>query len=481
MNLRIVIQVLGNLLMLESVGLVPPLLISLYYHENAASAFALCIALSSIIGFLMFRTPVFNKKIKVKEGFCIVSLGWILVSIFGALPFIFSGSIPSFVDAFFETVSGFTTTGATLVNDIESLPYGILFWRSFTHWIGGMGILVFTLAIFPAIGVGSFQIFKAESPGPIADKIVPRIQDTAKVLYTTYIGLTLLEIILLKLGGMNLFDSTVHTFGTVGTGGFSTKNNSIGAYDSAYIQVVISIFMILSGTSFSLYYGFYRKKWREVLRNEELKLYIGIIFISIVLITFNIYGGIYKSIGKSLQHALFQVSSIITTTGYATVDFDQWPIFSKTILFALMIVGGCAGSTAGGMKNIRILVLLKLIKREFSKILHPRAIIPVKIGNKALSTDILTSISSFSALYILIFFLGTIAISLEGIGLVSASSAVASMLGNVGPGFDFVGPTRNYLQFSIPSKLLLTSFMLLGRLELFTVLILFSPNFWKNK
>jgi len=481
MNIRIVIHVLGILLMLEAIGLTVPFGISLYYNENAAFAFSASIFISLVSGFCLSRIPVLQNKVKIRESFCIVSFGWILVSIMGALPFFLSGSIPSFIDAFFETVSGFTTTGATIVNDVESLPYGILFWRSFTHWIGGMGILVFTLAILPAIGAGTFQIFKAEAPGPIADKIVPRIHDTAKVLYTTYIGFTLLEIILLKLGGMNLFESTLHTFGTVGTGGFSTRNSSIGAYENPYIHIVISIFMILSGASFSLYYGLYKKKWREVFRHEELRLYIAIITGSVLLIALNIHGSVYKSMKISIQHALFQVSSIITTTGYATVDFNQWPTFSKAILFVLLLLGGCAGSTAGGFKIIRSLILFKLIRREFLKLLHPRAIIHIKVGNRAIPGDVLASISSFAALYFLIFILGTLLISLEGIDLVSASSAAASALGNVGPGFNFVGPTQTYSSFSAQSKLLLTGLMLLGRLELFTVILLFSPTFWKSK
>ena len=481
MNIRIVIHVLGILLMLEAVGLAVPFMISLHCGEKAASAFGASILISLITGFCLSRIPVLHKKIKIRESFCIVSFSWIFVSIIGALPFFLSGSIPSFIDAFFETVSGFTTTGATIINDVESLPYGILFWRSFTHWVGGMGILVFTVAILPALGAGTFQIFKAEAPGPIAGKIVPRIRDTAKFLYITYIGLTLLEIILLKLGGMNLFESTLHTFGTVGTGGFSVRNSNIAAYKSPYIHIVISIFMILSGTSFALYYGLLKKKWREILNHEELRLYMLIIIGSVILIALNIHGSIYKSIGTSLQHALFHVSSIITTTAYTTVDLNQWPTFSKIILFLLMLLGGCAGSTAGGFKIIRALILLRLIKREFLKLLHPRAIIHIKIGDRTLSGDVLAAISSFSALYFLMIFLGALFISLEGVDLLSAFSASISALANVGIGFDFVGTSQTYGSFSAQSKLFLSGLMLLGRLELFTVILLFSPAFWKNK
>jgi trk system potassium uptake protein TrkH len=427
------------------------------------------------------RIPQKNKTIKIKEGFAIVSLGWILASVFGSMPFIVSGSIRSFADAFFETVSGFTTTGATVVADVEILPYGILFWRSFTHWIGGMGILVFTLAILPAMGVGGYQIFKAETPGPIAGRIVPKIKDTAKILYVVYVGLTLSQIILLRLGGMNLFDSAVHTFGTVGTGGFSTKNTSIGYYNSTYIYLVISIFMVLSGVNFSLYYALLKGKWKDVIKNEELLFYLGVIGVSVILIALSINANIYNNIGESLKQSFFQVSSVITTTGYATTDYDKWTTFSKGILFTLLFFGPCAGSTGGAIKSIRLLVLLKLIKREISKALHPRAIIPVKIGQNALSSETLSGISSFFVLYIVVFVLGTIALSLEGKGLITASSAAAATLGNVGPGFELVGPACNYNSFSNISKYIMSGLMLLGRLELFTVIALFSREFWRGE
>lgn len=323
MNYGIVIKVLGNLLMLEALGMVPSLMLSIYYQQQDMSAFLRCITLTVLIGFFMSKIPVHKKMIKAREGLTIVSLGWVLVSFFGALPFVLSGSIPSLVDAFFETVSGFTTTGATIINDIEILPRGILFWRSFTHWIGGMGILVFTVALLPALGVGGFQIFKAESPGPITDKIVPRIKDTAKILYITYFCITLLEMLLLKLGGMSIYEAAIHTFGTVGTGGFSTRNASIGAFDSTYIYMIISIFMILSGTNFSLYYELYKGNWRSVFKNQELRLYLGIIGISVFLITWNMNANLYHNIGESFKHALFQVSSITTTTGYGTANFDE--------------------------------------------------------------------------------------------------------------------------------------------------------------
>lgn len=481
MNYGVIIKVLGNLLLVEAGLMIPSLLVALYYNQTDKLAFLYSIIITGIIGLIMSKCFKNKKGIKAKEGLAIVAFGWILASFFGSLPFIFSRSIPSWVDAFFETVSGFTTTGATIVDNVEALPNGILFWRSFTHWIGGMGILVFTIAILPTLGVGGFQIFKVESPGPMPDRIVPRVKDTAKILYTTYIVITIIEIILLLFGGMSLFDSAVHTFGTVGTGGFSVKNASVGAYDSTYIHLVIGIFMMLSGINFSLYYSLSKGKWKEVLKDEELRLYLGIITASVILIAYNINKTMYHDIGLSLRDSFFQVSSIITTTGYATVDFDKWPTFSKGILFLLMFVGGCAGSTGGGMKNIRILVLLKLIKREFAKIFHPRAVIPIKTGDKVVPNETVASISSFFILYIIIFVLGTIVISLEGIDFESSAGAVAATLGNVGPGLGLVGPSRTYSQFSKLGKMTLSIFMLLGRLELFTIIALFAPKTWKKE
>ncbi|NLW22901.1 MAG: TrkH family potassium uptake protein [Tissierellia bacterium] len=481
MNYGLVIKILGNLLTVEALLMIPSLLIALYYSENDQMAFLTSIFITGIIGLIMSKSFKYRNIIRAKEGLVIVVFGWLLVSIFGSLPFVFSGSIPSWVDAFFETVSGFTTTGATILDNVEALPKGVLFWRSFTHWIGGMGILVFTVAILPALGVGGFQIFKMESPGPRPDRIVPRVRDTAKILYKTYLIITILQIILLFLGKMPLFEAALHTFGTVGTGGFGIKNASVGAYDSTYIHLIIGIFMILSGVNFSLYYSLFKGRWREFIKDGELKFYLAIILGSIILITLNINKTIYDNMGLALRDSFFQVGSIITTTGYSTVDFNQWPAFSKLILFSLMFIGGCAGSTAGGMKTIRVLVLLKLVRRELSKVFHPRAVLPIKIGDKVVYDDMVTSISIFFILYILIFTLGTILISLEGIDFESSASAVAATLGNIGPGFGFVGPTRTYSQFSYPSKLLLSLFMLLGRLELFTIIVLFAPSIWKKE
>ena len=481
MNYGIVRKVLGIILIFEALFMVPSLGIATYLNEADKYPFLFCILITGLIGFAMYSPKVDKKTIRAKEGLAIVAFSWILISFFGCLPFVFSGSIPSLIDAFFETVSGFTTTGATLIDNVEILPKGILFWRSFTHWIGGMGILVFMVALLPAIGVGGFQIFKAESPGPTADRFVPRIKDTAKILYITYISMTLIQIALLLFGGMSLYESMLHTFGTVGTGGFSTRNLSIGAYNSTYIHIVIAVFMILSGVNFSLYYVIYKGRWKEVLKNQELKLYLGIILGSTILIALNLKISAFQDIGTALKDALFQVSSIITTTGYATVDFDLWPAFSKSILFLLMFVGGCAGSTAGGMKSIRILVLLKKIKREVGKIFHPRAVMPIKNGDKIIADETVSGISTFFALYIFIFLISVVIISLEGIDLASAATAVAVTLGNVGPGFGFVGPRTTFSGFTPYSKLFFSFLMLLGRLELFTIIAFFAPKTWRNE
>lgn len=480
MDFGVIINVLGHLLIVEAGLMIPSLLVALYYGSYDWKAILLSILITGIAGLLMSRIFKYKQSIQAKEGLAIVGFGWILASIFGALPFIFSGTITSWIDAFFETISGFTTTGASIVDNIESFPKGILFWRSFTHWIGGMGILVFTVALLPMFGIGGFQIYKTESPGPTPDRIVPRVRDTAKILYTIYAIITAIEIILLVLGGMSLYDSAIHTFGTVGTGGFGIKANSVAYYQSTYIHLVIAIFMTLCGANFSLYYLLFKRKWREVVKNTELRFYLGIILISVILVSLNIYSSMkYDNFGIALRDSFFQVSSIITTTGYTTVDFDKWPTFSKVILFALMFIGGCAGSTAGGIKNIRILVLLKAIKKEFYRILHPRAVIPIKIDGKVISSNTIAGISSFFALFIFIFIISTMIVSLDGVDFESAASAVAATLGNVGPAFGFAGPLRSYSGFSNLSKIVMSICMLLGRLEVFTLMILFNPEIWK--
>lgn len=479
MNYGIVIKVLGNILVLQSILMMPSLAIALSNQGDDVRAFILSILIVAGIGFLLSRKKSSNKHINPKEGLAIVTLSWIAISVLGALPLYLSG-YASYIDALFETVSGFTTTGATIFSDVEMLPKGLLFWRSFSHWIGGMGILVFTLSLLPALGIGGFQIFKAESPGPVAGKIAPKMRDTAKILYGTYLTITILEVVFLLFGGMSLFESLVYTFGTVGTGGLATKNASVGAYDSVYLQMVIGIFMLISGINFSIYYSLYKGKGLDALKNEEMKLYLGIILIAVILITLNI-SGMYDNIAIALKDAFFQVTSITTTTGYSTTDFNLWPSFSKAILVFLMFMGGSAGSTAGGMKVIRFLVLFKLIKREVSMIFHPRAVIPIKINGKVMPDETITSINSFMSLYILLLAFSTILISLEGLDLVTSFTSVAATIGNIGPGLNLVGPSSNFGAFSNFSKLYFSLLMLLGRLELFTVLALLAPRNWRQE
>lgn len=480
MNSGIVRVVLGKLVILLALTMVPSFFIALFFKEQSYKAFLITILIVLIIGTIMVLIPTKSKRIRGQDGLVIVTLGWVLASAFGALPFYISGNIPIYTDAFFETMSGFTTTGATILSDIQALDNGMLFWRSFTHWIGGMGILVVAVAVFPAMGAGGFQIFRAESPGPTAERIVPRIKDTAKILYTTYTVITLTEFVLLMFGGMTPLDAAIHTFGSVGTGGFSNKNQGIGYYDSTYIKIVITAFMIMCGANFSLYYSLSKKKLKNVLANTELRLYLSIISVAAILISIDLIYVMKGSLGDSIVDAFFQVASIITTTGFATVNFDTWPAFSKGILFLLMFIGGMAGSTGGSIKVIRILVLLKLVKVEIQKIIHPRGVISVKVDNKSISHSVLGSITSFFVLYMLIFVFGTLLISIEGYDIVTSSSAVAATLGNVGPGFELVGAANNFGFFSVPSKMLFSLLMLLGRLELFTVVALFFPNFWKR-
>ena len=481
MNYGIIAKVIGSLLIFEAVMFLPAFAAGFYYHETSSLYFLGIMVLTLAVGLLLRRFGRSSTDIRSKEALIIVAGGWLSVAFFGALPFYFSGAIPSFIDAFFETVSGLTTTGATILIEIEGIDKGILFWRSFTHWIGGMGILVLTLAVLPALGVGGFQIFKAETPGPVADKLAPKMKNTAAILYTAYLGITMLETTLLMFGGLSLYEALVHTFGTVGTGGFSTLNNSIGGYSSAYVQWVIGIFMVASGVNFSLYYALYRNRPKDILENEEFKFYLLIISTATLLIFFNLQATMHGSVFTTLRHAFFQVASITTTTGYATVDYELWPQFSQAILFFLMFVGGCAGSTGGSMKVIRLLVLIKLIKREIMRVLHPRAMVPIRIHKRMLEVDVISSVTSFYILYLLILAVGTILISLEGLDIVSAFSAVAVTLGNLGPGFGSVGPTQNYAAFSPPAKGLLSLFMLMGRLELFTVFILMTPDFWRER
>lgn len=482
MNCGLVGRVLGNLLLVEATLFTIPLGISLYFQErNAILGFLLAMVLTGVVGFLASNIPTRSTRLKTREALLIVTLGWFGASFFGSLPFVLSGSIPSFIDAFFETVSGLTTTGSTVIENVEVLPLGMLFWRSFTHWLGGMGILVLTLAILPTLGVGGFQIFKAESPGPTPDKLTPRIGVTTKILYTVYLFITLIQVLVFHLGGLSWFESLVFSFGTVGTGGFSIYNDSLARYSTNSVLISsIAVGMIISGVSFSLYYDLWKRRWRQALNNSEFRLYLTIVALSVLAISLNLYGRVYHSVGETVKHALFQVSSIITTTGYSTVDFDLWPSFSKGILFTLMFVGGSAGSTAGSIKVVRLLVAGKVVKREVGKILHPQLAAPITINGRIVAPDIVSGVASFYFLYVLTFVIGSLLISLEGLDLISSMSAVAVTLGNIGPGFGAVGPSQTFASFSRASKLLFSLLMLLGRLELFTLFSILTPSFWRE-
>lgn len=481
MNYGLTARILGNLLLIEAALLAIPLGISFYYHEKSAIlGFLIAMLIMGLVGLVLSNIPASSKRLKIREAFFIVTLGWLATSFFGSLPFVFSGSIPSLIDAFFETVSGLTTTGATLLPNVEALPKGLLFWRSFTHWLGGMGILVLTLAILPTVGVGGFQIFKAESPGPTPDKLTPRIAATTKILYTVYLAMTGLQIVLYYSAGLNVFESFVFAFGSVGTGGFSIYNDSLARFiHNNVLIIVMSLSMIVAGVNFSLYYDIWKKRWQQIVNNSELRLYLSIIVVSVVAISLNLHGEVYVGWGEAVKQALFQVSSIITTSGFSTVDFDQWPTFSKGILFALMFVGGSAGSTAGGIKVIRLLVAGKIVKREVTKTLHPQQATAITINGKIVAPEVVSGVTSFYFLYFAIFILGSLLISLEGLDLISSMSAVATTLGNVGPGLGAVGPTETFVHFTPLSKLFFSTLMLLGRLELFTMIVFLTPSFWQ--
>lgn len=481
MNYGIIIKILGNLLLFQIAALLPSLGIALYLGEPELQAFLYTIGILVLFGVPLSLKKNKSKRIQAKEGLTIVTLGWVLVAFFAAFPFYLSGVIPSFTNALFESVSGLTTTGASVIDNVEALSKGLLFWRSFLPWLGGMGIIVLTLAISPTLGVGGYQIYKAETPGPTAGKLSPRLHDTAKILFLVYLLITLALTVLLYFGGLSLFESLIHAFGTIGTGGLSTKNASIGAFNNHFIPWVISIFMIAAGVNFSLYYLMYQRKWRDAFSNSEFRLYLVVIAIGTILITLNLYGNIYQSLSESFRQAFFQVSSFITTTAYRTVDYESWPRFSQGILLFLLFIGGSSGSAAGSIKVIRHLVLLKLIKREISKILHPRAFIPIKVDGKSIPSSVETNIVGFFFLYLVLFASGSLLIMLfENIDFISASTAVAASLGNVGAGFGLVGPGHSFDFFTAESKMILAFLMLLGRLELFTIFVLLTPDFWRN-
>lgn len=485
LNIKAFVRSLGVLMIVMGAAMVLPLIVSTIYNEiNIVIAFISTIIPVSLIGFIIYFkvTPV-RTRLTVRDGFLIVSVCWILASVIGSIPFVLSGSIPNIFDAFFESASGLTTTGASILTEIEGLPKGILFWRAFTHWLGGMGILVFAVALLPSLGIGANILASAEAPGPTMDKITPKISDTAKNLYQIYTILTIIEIVLLMLAGMNLFDASTHSFASVGTGGFSSYNNSIAHFNSVTIEMIITVFMILAGINFNLYFYTFRRTGgiKNLFADEEFKLYISIILIITFLISLNLwYSNTYAHLGESIRFSLFQTASILTTTGFASANFDVWPTFSKMLIFSLMLIGGCSASTGGGIKVIRILVVLKLIKRSIQVRLHPNAIISIKVNEKKLSIDTVSDIANFMFLHILVVAISTLLVSLDGFDILSSFSAILACIGNIGPGFNLVGPVMNFSIFSAPVKFLLSLLMLAGRLELYTFIMLLMPKFWQQ-
>ena len=480
MNYSIVFYILGWILNVEAAFMLLPCIVAVIYGETAGWCFPIVMGISFLIGTpLVIRKPK-NTVFYTAEAFVAVSLGWILLSIKGGLPFRISGYITNPVDALFETVSGFTTTGASILTDVEVLPHCLLFWRSFTHWIGGMGVLVFILSLLPSLGGGGthMNLMKAESPGPSVSRMLPTVKSTAKILYEIYIGLTILQIILLLLGKMPLFDALTITFGTAGTGGFAIKNSSMMDY-SPYLQNVTTIFMILFGVNFNAYFFILIRKFRQAFGSEEVRSYLLIIAVSIAIITVNIMP-MYSGLSESLRHAAFQVASIITTTGYATANFDEWPELSRAILVLLMFIGACAGSTGGGIKVSRVVILMKTACKEMTQVLHPNAVKKVKMDGKLVEHEVVRSTNVFLVVYLVIFAASVLLVSLDNFDAVTNFTAVAATFNDVGPGLGMVGPVGNYSAYSNFSKLVLTFDMLAGRLEIFPLLILFSRDTWRK-
>ncbi len=486
LNKKVISKILCAVMALIGIAMLVPCAVSLYYKEPvAAKSFAVCaipmIALGSLgVAFLPKQD---NSVIRMRDGFFIVASTWLVMSLIGCLPFVISGAIPNFADAFFETASGFTTTGSTILSDIESMPRGMLFWRSFTHWLGGMGVLVLTIALLPMLGIGGQKIMRAETTGPTMDKISFTINEGAKKLYMIYGLFTVIEMILLGICGMDFFDASTHAFGTLGTGGFSTYGDSIAHFGSLPIELIITFFMLVAGVNFNIYYMLFSGKGLSAFNDPEFKTYLGIvggstIFISVMLTLSKTCSGF----GESLRQSVFQVASIISSTGFATADFELWPSACKFVIIMLMFVGGCASSTAGGLKVIRVILLGKLIRRGVQNRLSPRAVTVVKLGGKEVSDETLNGVAAFTSLYAMLLFIGTFIVSCSGVDNITAFTSALTCLSNIGPGFNLVGPTCNFGFYPGFIKILLSVYMIAGRLELFTIALLFTKDFWdKNK
>lgn len=484
MRWRYIINVIGILVFFLGLTMILSLFVGLAYRDESVMSLFKSMNITIFSGLLLYictRTPDSKTEhISPREGMAIVAIGWTAVGLFGALPFYMGGEFKTFTDAFFESVSGFTTTGSSVLTNIEAVSKGLLFWRSFIQWLGGMGIIVLSLAILPFLGVGGMELYKAEVPSPVPDKLKPRIRDTAMILWKVYALFTLAEFILLWAGGMNFYDSMCHAFTTMPTGGFSPKNTSVAHYDSVWFDVIIILFMLMAGINFSLHYQFFKGKTLAFWQDSECRFFLGTVILLTVVVSFNVYGPVYEKIGEAIRFSAFQIVSIITTTGYATADYEQWPAMSQLILLLCMILGASAGSTGGGVKCLRLMLCLKYCYKELFSLIHPRAVTHVKIGGKPVPENVIRSILGFLLLYLLLFALCSVLLAGMGMDFMTSFGAVAATIGNIGPGFGNVGPVENFAAIPDMGKWLLIWCMLLGRLEIYTVIILIVPEFWRK-
>ena len=482
MHLQHVLRFIGILIFFLGLSMAAPLLVSILYKDGSTSALFYSMLITSAIGLLFFMGTKKEEEtlLNHRDGVAIVTFGWLAAGLVGAIPFLLSGNIPDFSNAYFESISGFTTTGASVLTDIERVPKGILMWRSITQWLGGMGIIVLSIAILPFLGIGGMQLYKAEVPSPVVDKLKPRISDTAKALWKVYILITAMEIILLYGGGMSLFEAVNHAFSTMPTGGFSPKNASIAHYGSPYFDSIIIFFMLFAGINFSLHYKLIKGDLTIFGKDPECRVFLALVGLFVLLITFNIYGDVYESLAKAFRYAAFQVSSIITTTVFVSADFDKWPPFSRKLLLLCMFLGAMAGSTGGGIKTMRVILLVKHGYQEIFRIIHPHAITSVKMGSRPVPTEVLSSIWGFFILFLGLFIIATLIMAALGLDMLSAFASVAASIGNIGPGLGIVGPTKNYLEIPFIGKWILIFCMLLGRLEIYTVIALLMPEYWRK-
>lgn len=478
MNFKTVFRVAGFTLLVEAAAMLLPMGVALYYGEDP-SPFLKTIGIMVVLGLLSVFGLRGERKFFAREGFFSVGLIWVLSGVFGALPFWFSGQFGSYVDCFFETISGFTTTGSTILTAIEGLPLGLLFWRSFTHWLGGMGVLILTTALLPFLGINSTHLIRAESPGPVKSKLVPRASQSSKILYTIYLGLTAIQVLCLRIAGMPLYDSLIHAFGTAGTGGFSNRNLSVGAYGNPAFEIIITIFMLLFSINFALYFLVLTGKLKQALKSDELRFFLAVTTLATIIISINIAASM-PTYADAVRTAAFQVASVISTTGFSTVDFNRWPELSRMLLVILMFIGACAGSTGGGMKCSRILVILRTIKAQVRSIIHPRAVSVVKLDGAPLSDSTVRTIYTYFATYIFITFVSALVVGLDNFSFGTTLTAVITCISNVGPGLEAVGPMGNFAAFSPLSKIILSFDMIIGRLEIFPILVLFSRSAWKR-